>query len=182
METKICTKCKIDKTLDEFYDKKDKYKDKIYTGKRTICIICISKKRKERYKNNREKELKKNLEWAIANKEKHSIYLRAYFQEHKKEHCERTKKWYRENPQYCRNRQALKRALIKQRLPKFADKEKIREVYNKALEMTKETGQLYHVDHIVPLRGENVSGLHVHYNLQVLLATENLLKSNKFNV
>jgi hypothetical protein len=47
---------------------------------------------------------------------------------------------------------------------------------------TKMTGIEWHVDHIIPLQGKNVSGLHTPYNLQVIPASWNTAKGNKFEV
>lgn len=61
------------------------------------------------------------------------------------------------------------------RVPTWADLKAIKEIYEACPEG-------YHVDHIVPLQGELVSGLHVENNLQYLTATENMSKGNKWDV
>lgn len=48
--------------------------------------------------------------------------------------------------------------------------------YRRAKELTTETGIKHEVDHIIPLRGRNVSGLHIPINLQILTITENRQK------
>lgn len=56
--------------------------------------------------------------------------------------------------------------------PSWADLDKIKLIY-------KLRPNDYHVDHIIPLQGEIVCGLHVEYNLQYLLAKNNKSKSNR---
>jgi hypothetical protein len=62
--------------------------------------------------------------------------------------------------------------------PLWANKKKIKEFYSVAKLLTENTGVKHHVDHIVPLRGEFVCGLHVEHNLQILTQEENIRKSN----
>lgn len=61
------------------------------------------------------------------------------------------------------------------RTPEWSDKGKLKEVYkNCPIGM--------HVDHIIPLNGELVSGLHVPENLQYLTPEENTTKYNKYTI
>lgn len=61
----------------------------------------------------------------------------------------------------------------KRRVPDWSEAELIREFYAN-------TPDGYQVDHIVPLNGRLVSGLHVLKNLQYLPAEDNKRKANKF--
>lgn len=58
--------------------------------------------------------------------------------------------------------------------------DKIRQFYESAKIQSDLHGKPFHVDHIVPLQGKTVSGLHVHDNLQVLSGVENVRKNNRF--
>lgn len=68
------------------------------------------------------------------------------------------------------------RAQRKRRTPAWADMKAISMVYAEAKRMTQETGELYVVDHIVPMCGKLVSGLHVHWNLRVIHWRGNAVK------
>lgn len=63
--------------------------------------------------------------------------------------------------------------------PSWADLYAIRAIYEECARVTESTGIKHHVDHIVPIRGKNVCGLHVHYNLQILEARANISKGNR---
>ena len=66
-------------------------------------------------------------------------------------------------------------------MPAWSDPEAIRKIYEDCSALNEKHGpRSYHVDHIVPLQGKTVSGLHVENNLQILKAVDNLKKSNKY--
>jgi len=93
--------------------------------------------------------------------------------------------WYENNKSYHKqylidNRAAFnlnnakRRAIENSAIPSWADIEKIKQVYLDCPEG-------YHVDHIVPLRGKYICGLHIETNLQYLTIAENLSKGNRFD-
>lgn len=81
--------------------------------------------------------------------------------------------------------EAARRALKMQRTPGWLtdiDKERIQNEYKLAALQTKITGEKWHVDHIVPLQGKLVSGLHVPSNLMAMRGKDNISKHNNFEV
>jgi len=75
-----------------------------------------------------------------------------------------------------------RKMIVKQQTPAWADKESIANLYKLAQKWSGLFGVNYHVDHIIPLRGENICGLHVENNLQLLEANLNVAKSNRFEL
>lgn len=83
------------------------------------------------------------------------------------------------NKWYASKNNTARRLMRIRATPDWADAEAVRRVYDLAARLESETGLIYHVDHIVPLKGKTVSGLHNQFNLQVLPITENLKKGNR---
>lgn len=91
--------------------------------------------------------------------------------------------WYEDNREIRAAASARRRAARLKATPLWLDasqKAEILDIYKKARQLQDSTGIKHHVDHIVPLQGANVCGLHVPWNLQVITASENLHKSNKY--
>ena len=76
---------------------------------------------------------------------------------------------------YRRYHSRLREIAESRQTPKWADKAKIREIY-----VNRPDG--CHVDHIIPLRGKKVSGLHVENNLQYLPIKDNMKKHNTYHI
>lgn len=81
--------------------------------------------------------------------------------------------------EYKAQAEMLRQARKLMATPAWASAEKISEIYWHA-ECLRRSGQNVQVDHIVPLRGKNVCGLHVESNLQILNKTKNQSKGNRF--
>ena len=91
------------------------------------------------------------------------------------------REYYRKNKQYYITKGHLRAKGVRQAKPKWLNDDHqwmIEEIYELRDLRSKLTGVVHHVDHIVPLRGQNCCGLHVPWNLQVIPAVDNLSKSN----
>ena len=127
----------------------------------------------ERTKEHGRKNYLKNRQRSIA-------YARKWQDEHK----ERAKKahadWKKKNAALLAAKQMERKAKKLKATPPWANKSSIRNFYVLADAKTKRFGEPWHVDHIVPLQGRIVCGLHVENNLQVIPAAQNISKHNRY--
>ena len=140
-----------------------------YTGN-WECIVCRNERRKK---------------YRIRNKAKIAEAKKRYRQKYPELKRAEVKRWRLKNPEKRLAQKAKHRASKLNRTPAWlrpVDFRHIQEIYAIAKRLTKETGTLYHVDHIIPLRGKIVSGLHVPANLRVIKATDNIKKHNFFQI
>ena len=191
---KECSKCNTPKSLEMFHRDKS-HKD----GRCTMCKECKKEYRTAYRKTDHAKELKRKTEQKryLRNREKILTRNKAYYEENKDLWARRFKEsYYSDKEKYLeRSRKdrekyghrhravvAKRRAVKLNATPLWADFEKINKIYEEAVRLTKETGIQYEVDHIIPLQGENISGLHVENNLQIITMRENRIKSNNYEV
>ena len=170
---KICTRCNIKKGLED-YHKNKRTKD----GYHYECKNCV----KEYKKTNKEILAQKRKIYVEENKEKISENRRLYYQLNKEKELSNNKLYSQSNRDRIYANMSKRRATKLNATPNWLsekDLEEIRELYQICQMFKLYTGQDYHVDHIIPLQGKDVCGLHVPWNLQVILASENLRKSNK---
>jgi hypothetical protein len=139
-----------------------------YTGNKTCCE-CANATANATKSKNRQKYSDSSNDWRKNNLDKSTAYSRKYVTQNKG----KRNLWT-----------SIYRQSKDDRMPEWLDPIDLLEMesiyaYCSAL---RKCGLDYHVDHIVPLRGTIVSGLHVPWNLQVIPGRENMSKGNKYGV
>lgn len=154
---KTCSVCGDTKPYSE-YHKRAAMKD----GHRSACKGC-------EHERNQGKYHKRRLDYATQrNRERGCVPWEEYLEKR------------RANPVPRSYRVAKRRAQKKHATPVWADQDYIRDLYRNAKEASAIFGVAFEVDHIVPLQGKNVCGLHCEHNLQILTAAENRRKANAY--
>ena len=168
---KTCKICGLEKPYDKTQTKNNKSSG--FYGKTCwVChLVCTAKTR-----STEEGRAKANAASALANAKVRST------PEGRAKHTAAALAWQKKYPAKA-NANTMKYYTAKfQRIPLWADLEAIICFYKEAYRLTLLTGILHVVDHIIPLRGRKVSGLHVENNLQIITKKANSEKGNKYHV
>jgi hypothetical protein len=189
---KLCASCKAKKSLSEFYKRKDSP-----DGYRNDCKDCRKasslknhyenqEQRKARFKADHAKRVLENpnfyAETYARYRESSLATAKQYYQDHIEERKAKQRLWSKTNrgtANALSKRYKLKKVNA---TPKWLTPEQIYNMqctYKVAAQLSETSSQKWHVDHIVPIRGKDVCGLHVPWNLQVLPAKMNMQKGNR---
>lgn len=128
---------------------------------------------------NRHKYKKRRTAWCEANADRRNEARRAHYAANPKLHQDKLKARRAKRPGISAHYKASRRAAEVAATPAWADIENIVAIYMEAAARTQATGIRHEVDHIVPLRGKAVCGLHVSWNLQILTKSDNCRKGNR---
>ena len=191
---KKCTPCLAEKPLTEYSKGNDRRDGLSYR-----CKDCAKATTLAWRQENTERARQAGKNWHAANKDQAKKRNAAW---HKKNACTEEikrkrssyqagrkqiraaldREWQIANPDAVRAISARYRTRKRQSCPAWLtddQKKEIKRIYAHAIDCQLVSGQKYHVDHIVPLAGKDVCGLHVPWNLQVLPDILNLKKGNK---
>ena len=146
-----------------------------YQRNREACLASMARYREE----NRVVVLEKKRVWGAENRKANGDVLRAKEAAARaanpEAHRARSRKYAEKHPGKLRAAVVKRRTAKMKRTPSWADLGDIAGYYQTANWLG------MHVDHIVPLQGKLVSGLHVSNNLRMLTAEENIRKGNRFD-
>jgi hypothetical protein len=134
------------------------------------------------YASERGKQMRRDYFKTYAKTEPFLRAKKKYAANNREQKSESGRKWREANPGKNCSKSNKRRADKLCRTPLWLspdDHWMIAEIYDLAQQRSRATGVTFHVDHIVPLSGKTVSGLHVPLNLQVIQAVDNLRKQNR---
>lgn len=187
---------------------RERRKDPAYRERQKICQKkcyqknreAILEKEKKKYEQDKERILARNKAYFEAHKEelkekRKSYYAEnadrikaisnKYYWEHKEEiqpkMAKQYKKYRAENKDKINAKDSRIRASKLRAMPSWADERAINIYYERA-KLIRDIGFDVHVDHIIPLNGKGICGLHVEYNLQIIPARENLSKGRRIEL
>ena len=204
---KECSKCNIKKDLSEYSTNRGNKSGLSYTCKECARIASakwrVDNSDRQRvncnrwYTNNKERVLENTRKWRKNNPgarakesaryrakypEKSKMYLKAYRDRNREKLAKDALVRQKNNLAYSASQTAKRRATKLNATPKWLTKfdlDYIKHLYLQSQELSKITEIEHNVDHIIPLQGKTVCGLHIPWNLQVITAEYNRVKSNE---
>lgn len=186
---KYCNKCKTEK--EEFLFPKNRSKK---GGLHDWCKECHTAAQMRRYNRDPRKAIAASQAWYTKNIDKKREYDKQYFLKDKSKKGKHNKAWNERNKEKVSKTHSAWKKLNSEKVASYASQRRARELnaspswltpeqkdeilymYWLARDLRLTTGENYHVDHIIPLQGKGVCGLHVPWNLQILPADLNLRK------
>ena len=188
--TKFCKKCDSEKSIFDFAKDKSK-KD----GLKSYCKSCGVKNATDWIHNNREKYNARIRNDRAKNPEKYKQWTDNYKKSNPDHYKKIKQSWVKNNPEKRKatvqkytvaNKIALNEKVMRRNAtkikatPSWFNASIAQAIYSLAQNKSRDLGVEHQVDHIVPLNSKFVCGLHVQHNLQVVSATENKSKGNRW--
>lgn len=163
------------------YYEKNKERIKARVSEYRARNLEIIKKKKSEYL----KKVRKEDWWIETHSKKRANQCKNWRKNNQSKVKNYNKKYKTENSELCGIIAGRRVSSKRSRTPKWLTKEhkaQIDQFTKEVKRLNKEQGsRAYHVDHIIPLNNPKVSGLHVPWNLQILTASENSSKNDKFD-
>jgi len=176
---KRCYKCLTDRPLIDFHRGRSK------DGRRGICKFCMQQYKKAYSANNKERILAQQRAYDAVKNPLRKQYFRDYYLRNKQRYSENNKLYREAYPHKHNAKETRRRAAKLERTAAWLTPDDlwlIEQAYELATMRTSMFGFDWHVDHVIPLQGKLVSGLHVPNNLQVIPGVDNFRKHNNFEV
>jgi hypothetical protein len=175
---KHCPHCNQVKPFEAFYASSTHK-----SGYASWCKECETERNKAKYEQRKEAHTVKAKEWRDANKDSQAIRVKAWREANPEQTKHIYRDWAQRNKDKVNAKWMQREAAKKCRTPQWLTEDDLwtmEQAYDIASKRKSQFGFDWHVDHIVPLQGKTVSGLHVPWNLQVIPALANRQKSNRF--